>query len=622
MKMKTYLKNILIFTLLLGSSSCEDFLDRAPDVETISGEEVFSTYYGLRRYAENMYNFIYHNGATENAGNPKNYTNPLVFSDECIASYPRRQYDEANIGNYWYYIDQGSGNGRYEFTIAFEYGFQCIRIANVTIEQIDTPTDITQEQKDQLLGQCYFMRAMSYFEVLKRYGGMPYFRESLSLDEYLGFDRLSYYETALNIAEDCDLAFEKLPDVWDSNNTGRPIKAAALALKSRALLYAASQTVNTENDLSKWEDAAVAANDFIEYIESGASYHEMIDASEAIEIDVSSINGADYKKASPEKLESYREIFMDTVLNEEIIFSFYRQKNDPWQNTIPGRTFMTAEYARSKPCMGASPTQDVVDWYETQNGLFAEDDPSYDPQNPYINRDPRFYNNILYNGVHWPNGETGDTIELYYLDAAGGQTAKDRCYDRNALPQSLTGYIARKYWPEGISSKQAAGDVDCIVPAVWFRVSEAYLNYAEAAYEASGRSNIDAQYPASAGYTAKSAINKIRNRVGMPDVNALYLNNPDFIQKIRNERAVEMCFEDGHRWWDIRRWHIAHEEEVRTIHTMNLTGTNDLATYPTGFIFSVEQYETVKVFEERHYFYPLKPEDVAIHDEFDQNPGW
>jgi hypothetical protein len=133
---------------------------------------------------------------------------------------------------------------------------------------------------------------------------------------------------------------------------------------------------------------------------------------------------------------------------------------------------------------------------------------------------------------------------------------------------------------------------------------------------------MDAKYPASAAYTALSAVNKIRNRVGMPDVHSTYLNNNDFIERIRNERAVEFVFEDGHRWWDIRRWHIAHEEDVRTVYIMNLTGTDDLVNYPTGFIFSIEQHDPVKVFEERHYLYPLKPDDVAIHDEFDQNPGW
>ncbi len=622
--MKTYLRKVLAFFILTGLVSCEDFLDKSPDVETITEEEVFTNYFGLRRYAENMYNMLFH----VNDVDGKHYTHALVFSDEAIPSYPRKQYENGMVGNYWYYIDAGSGNGRYEFTLPFEVGFQGIRIANVTIEQINTPTDITPEQQDLLLGQCYYVRAQCYFQILVRYGGMPYFRQSLDLSEYLGFDRLSYYETAVEIAKDCDMAFEKLPHKWDSDNTGRPIKAAALALKSRALLYAASQTYNKENDLAKWEEAAVAASECIDYIESGASYHQLIDASEAIQLDVASVDGADYFTASPEKLLSYREIFINHVLNEEIIFSSYKQKNDSWGSSIPGRIFFPKDYARAKACMGACPTQNAVDRFETQNGLSWEDDPSFDPQNPYVNRDPRFYNNILYNGVHWPNGATGDTMQLYNLDKDGNPTAKDRCYDRSDWPQSLTGYVARKFWPEGISEGQVAGQQDCIVPAVWFRVTEAYLNYAEAAYEASGRSNFDAKYPASSAYTAQSALNKVRNRVGMPNVHSNYLNHTDFIERIRNERGVEFMFEDGHRWWDIRRWHIAGDEDVRTTYMMDLIGTDDLAQYPTGFMFnrvkvaSGQIYDVVKTFEERHYLYPLKPEDVAINDEFDQNPGW
>jgi len=622
--MKAYLMKIFVIFLLFSMFSCEDFLDKAPDVETITEEEVFTTYSGLRRYAENMHNKLFNVNAVElceDNSNGKHYNHPLVLSDEIISSFPRGQIENGLTGNYWYYVERSSSNGRFEFTIPWDWGWQGIRIANVTIEQIDTPKDITQKQKDQLLGQCYFVRAMCYFQILKRWGGMPYFREPLRLDEYLGYDRLSFWETAVNIAEDCDLAFEKLPPQWDIDNTGRPVKAAALALKSRVLLYGASQTYNRENDLAKWEEAAVAANELIAYIES-ADYHEMIDASGAINIDVGSIDGADYASAAPEELRPYREIFVDTILNNEIIYSYYRQRNHHWQYTMPGRTFMTKDYGRGKATLGAAPTQDLVDKFETQNGLFTGDDPSFNPQNPYINRDPRFYNNILFNGVHWPNGATGDTTQLYYLDKDGQESAKDRCYNRSDWPQSLTGYLARKLWPVGISAAVAGGQVDPAVPAVWYRVTEAYLNYAEAAYEASGRTNFDAKYPSSSSYTALSSINKVRNRVGMPDVNSQYLNHSDFIERIRNERAVEFCFEDGHRWFDMRRWHIAHELETRTIYTMYLEGTDNLAEHPTGFIFTREQFDLVRGFEEKHYFYPLKQEDVAIHDEFDQNPGW
>jgi starch-binding outer membrane protein, SusD/RagB family len=612
---------IIISLAILFSSCSESYLDKSEDVDTINEDEVFSTYYNMRHYADNMYNMIFNTNAIEVVGDNKHYSHPIVFSDEGIASYPRTQYDAGIEGNYLYYTQKGSGNGLYEFTYPYEAGWQGIRIANVTLEKIDQPKDITDEQKAYLTGECAFVRAMCYFQILKRYGGMPYFRHSLNLTEYLGFDRLSYYETAKEIAADCDLAYEKLPHVWNSSNTGRPIKAAALALKSRVLLYAASPTYNTENDLTKWEEAAVAANELIEYIESDKSYHALIDASEAIELDVQSVDGEDYLKASPEKLKNYREIFMHHVLNSEIIFSYYRETNHYYNNTMPGRVFFTKDYLRNKFSMGACPTQDVVDWFETQNGLSPEDDPAFNAQNPYVNRDPRFYNDILYNGVTWPNGKEGDVVETY-ATGSDGSAGKDFMVNSSDWPNSHTGYMARKFWPEGISGSTSAGKVPFIVPAVWFRVSEAYLSYAEAAYEASGRTNFDAKYPAGAVYTAKSAINKIRNRVGMPDINARYLNNTDFIQRIRNERSVEFCFEDGHRWWDIRRWHIAHTEEIRTVYRMNIDWVGISPEYPTGFMFSRVKHDIVKGFEERHYFYPLKIEDVSIHKEFDQNPGW
>ena len=122
---------------------------------------------------------------------------------------------------------------------------------------------------------------------------MPYFTEPLDQNDYLGFDRLSYQETAENIAADCDLAFEYLPLEWDLDNMGRPVKSVALALKSRVLLYAASETNNPENDLTKWQAAAEAADELIKFVENEDPYHPLVDSSNAINARVESISDPD-----------------------------------------------------------------------------------------------------------------------------------------------------------------------------------------------------------------------------------------------------------------------------------------------------------------------------------------
>jgi len=615
-----------IILLLLPLFACEEYLDREGDVESITERDVFSTYNNIRRHAEYMYDMMYNPNATALVRSPKHYSHPMLFSDEMLPSSSRIAYDDANMGNYMSYVVRGIGGGTYEFTEPYERGWQGIRVANVTIQNIDQPSDITPEQKQLLLGQCYFVRAMCYFQILKRYGGMPYFRKALQLGEYLGYDRDSYYETAKNIAGDCDLAFENLPISWDDDNTGRPIKAAALALKSRVLLYAASETYNdNENVQQKWEEAALAANDFIEYIENGDPYHTLIDASDAINIRVSAVSDSDYYAGSAESLKAYREIFINPpMLNEEILFSYSRRQTEVWGTTVPGRLFILSKYGYKASAFGICPTQDVVDWYETQNGLSTNDDPAFDEQNPYVNRDPRFYNNILFDGVTWPDGLGRQSIELHSTGEDGTPGLDRQPVGGDPVTgMSITGYAARKYWPEGYTGVMPdAKQTPSHIPIVWFRVAEAYLNYAEAAYEASGRSDVNAKFPSSAKYSALTAVNVIRNRVGMPDVHPDYQKNPDFIDRVRNERSVEFCFEDEHRWFDIRRWYIAHEEEIRTVEVTDIDWIGITSEYPTGYRFTRRNHPQVKVFLERQYLYPLSRDEVAIHDEFDQNPGW
>jgi len=182
-----------------------------------------------------------------------------------------------------------------------------------------------------------------------------------------------------------------------------------------------------------------------------------------------------------------------------------------------------------------------------------------------------------------------------------------------------------KYWAKGGATTVTFGgprEAELNIP--FFRVAEAYLNYAEAAFEASGRSDINATVSgdgSAAAYTALSALNKIRNRVGMPDLNAMYQNASDFMDRVRNERAIEFCFEGGHRWFDILRWHML--DDVTKTYGIHIKWNGDFDTYPTGYRFEKYEIEVLqKSFTERNYLYPLNPKEIYQYPEFKQNPGW
>jgi starch-binding outer membrane protein, SusD/RagB family len=609
--MKFRLTRILFVLILL--SGCEDYLDESPDKEILTQEDVFSIYENYRRFADEMYDKIYDEMRAID-GFMKNYSSSHVRSDE---AHPGRQrgdsYNHYHNGNYlslWSATAEGSGT--HELRYSWNYSWEGIRIANMTIANIDNLLDANQEQKNQLLGQAFALRALFHFELVKRWGGMPYIDEVLSLEENFERERLSYHESILKIVEDCDRAFELLPQQWDNANIGRVTKGMPLALKSRALLYDASPTYNQGNDPSRWEKAAGAAWEIIEYAESTGIY-ELIDASEAITMDVDNVNGSDYAKGTIEELKNYREIFYGNPINKETIFNRYRGPLSTSNRTMVSPRYMWPpnDIGGTSHTICVSPLQNLVDRYEMNNGWPIDAPESgYNLQNPYVARDPRFYNNILFNKVVWaPALDRGFTsLELY-------DGAKYRNF-ANTDQGSSTGYLVRKYWPEDFMRSNI---YDVQQPYIFFRLAEMYLNYAEAVNEFAGSTGT----VSGSSLTALEAINRIRNRVGMPGVHKRFTaDKASFRERIWNERSVELCFE-GHRWWDLRRWHIGDLPENRTPRTMHMYPESDLNTYPTGYRFEIKSDQfPARVYEEKHYLYPLQLSDVSMFEGFYQNPGW
>lgn len=381
--------------------------------------------------------------------------------------------------------------------------YAVIRKSNSFMERIDAvPGDETM--KKRMKAEARFLRAFSFAELVKCFGGVPLMLTAGTPEESI-IPRNTYDECIAQIVSDCDAAAVDLPVVVPAADLGRATKVAALAVKARMLLYAASPLNNSGNALDKWTAAANAANAVMAF---------------------GPPPGTNEYGLHPD----YYKLFMDKLGNKEVIFArkfLYPNINpsdgarNKWYMSVPG--------VNDGAWGGFSPTQNLVDAYEMKNGKPITDPTSgYDPQSPYTNRDSRLDKSILHQGSVY---KAGVIIETY----RGGNTN-----NTNRLDSSKTGYgllkmIDTTKW--GAAGNN--GDNDWI----YFRYAEVLLNYAEAQNEATGP---DA--------TVYAAINQVRARSGQPALVA-GPSQAALRDLIRNERRVELCFEE-HRFFDVRRWKL------------------------------------------------------------------
>ncbi|HEY5688696.1 MAG TPA: RagB/SusD family nutrient uptake outer membrane protein, partial [Yeosuana sp.] len=358
---------------------------------------------------------------------------------------------------------------------------------------------------------------------------------------------------------ECDAISAELPEDYDgfssASETGRATKGAALALKARMLLYAASPLHNTGNDVSLWINAATAAKSVID--------------------------------SNVYTLENNYSNIVNNYTSNELIF----ERREGNSNGFERRNFPVGYEGGNT---GTCPTQNLVDAYEMQSTGLPITDPAsgYDPAAPYVGRDPRLQQTIIVNGSSWKGQTVGS-----YIGGTNGQPITNA---------TKTGYYLKKYVIEAIN----------LLPTnttsrehtwVLFRYGETLLNYAEAMNEAYGPEN-----GAALGMTALDAVNEIRQRVNMPNFPA-GLSQAAFREKLRNERMVELAFED-HRFWDIRRWKIG--QQTTSIFQMEIT-----PAAVGGFVFEKKLLET-RAFEDRMNLYPIPQAELNKNLNLNQNTGW
>lgn len=577
----------LIIPLALLFQGCEKYLDKIQASTGMTDVQVFSDYSNFRKFEDRMY---------------ANMLDPINDADYgFIAACTDEGYDESD----WEtmpIVQTGDYLRAYSTAQALQFStpwaaWASIRIANIALEKIPMlEGKATQDQIDQLQGQAYFMRAWYYHEFLKRQGGLPYLEVALKGTDNFAIPRLTYEETALKIVADCDKAAALLPEVWDIANLGRPTKGAAMAVKASTLLFNASPTQNTGNDVAKWNAAATAAWDLIQYAETSGRY-KLIPSKGTDNITYKAASGTIKTITYPSGFDS---IFMYTPYNDEIIWEYYSRVGASKYST-----FTVASLSAGGIVQGFSPSQNIVDMFETNNGLKITDDPSYDPQNPYIGRDPRFYHTILFNQEKWTSNNS------IYLELFNG--GRDR-KSGSLKHYSYTGYLSRKFWGKNVDRWSNAAPP--FTHSIFFRYAEIFLMYAEAANEIGGPNYA---LPG-ATMTATQAINRVRARVNMPAVNSIYLASKDlFRERIKNERAIELYLE-GKRYFDLSRWGDAHKVVSREIYGADFTANPG---QPTGYsIARTPQPVFTLVFDMKQYQWPIPLKDAQMFFEVKQTPGW
>jgi hypothetical protein len=249
-----------------------------------------------------------------------------------------------------------------------------------------------------------------------------------------------------------------------------------------------------------------------------------------------------------------------------------------------------------------------VNKFGMDNGLPIDAEGSgYDPSHPFSNRDPRFYydfvldrDTLLYYTTAYPLDKTA---KLYLL-------GNDGMIGRHRENNALTGIGQKKLLAKGANSRDNRWGNQYYYTVPLMRLAHVYLMYAEAANE--GYDGPNGTSPG--GITAVQAVNMVRARANVPDLDARFLAGKDvFRQAVRNEIGVEMCLE-SHQWYDYRRWHIAHLLENRTKSALDY---DENWTY-----FSPRLLRTINFDQARHYWLPFRVDDVSIYPEFYQNPGW
>lgn len=546
---------LLLSAGLLTTTSC-DFMD-CDESDNYTLQEIQGSYNRVKQFVTSIYGYL-----------PSDFCNTHGAMLDAATDDAIHVYESSAIQR----IVNGTWSANYTVDDKFAYYYNAIHDANYYLTTLSGLTFDTWENGDDYQDwmqnydnyqyQVRFLRAYFYFELVRRYQNVPLITKPLSQTEANQIEPSSAQEVLKFIINECTEIAPKLPikstSIAQAEN-GRATRAMAMALKSRAALYAASPLYNTNGDNAKWTEAAKASHDII------ASAGEL---------------GLG--------LDTYANLFKSKNYNsKEVILC---------RPTGTSKTFEQANYPMGVTGGNTTtcPTENLASAFEMKDGrAFDWNDPTM-KANPYKDRDPRFYLTIVHNGMLWPAKKAVDISE-------GGA---------NGLPltnATTTGYYLRKYVDNSISFE--AGSTTAATHHNWilFRYAEVLLNYAEAMIHVNGNCDYkDATYTMS----AREALNAVRKRAGMPEVAAC--SQDEFLTRVKHERRVEMAFE-GQRFWDLRRW--KNLDETKNIYAVRITHHDGVLSYEKTLL-------SERSVSDKLYFYPIANVELFKNKKLVQNSGW
>lgn len=543
-----YITATLSIFLLLFAACNKKLLDPS-NPNGLTGNDVWKDPKLIEAYVNGLYNDV------QGWDDSNTYDN---ITDEARNNYPGSTPNNILLGQ-WDASSNPMDN----------WNYTGVRKINEFFARIDG-SPVPEARKTVMKGEARFLRALIYFDMVKRYGGVPIITTAQALNSDLNVKRATTTETFSFIEKELETAFGELDE---TKVRGRASKWAAKALRARALLFAASPLYNAGNDQGLWKAAADAGREVI----------------------------------ISQKYDLYpdlQRIWLEKGNQPEALFEVQYHMPEKYH----GWDAMAKPLRLANNDAGQrSPLQELVNAFPMKNGkMITEAGSGYDPANPYVGRDNRFYADIAYNGAKIKGTTTGPPVHEITLDIyKGGQD-----FDAEPTTQiynTITGY----YTVKAIDPDNTiyTGGYGSVQPWIEIRYAEVLLNYAEAQNE----------YLSAPDASVFDALNKLRKRAGITtDLVPGTLSKIQMRELIRNERFVELCFE-GKRYWDLRRWKLA------TTVLNGTRGTGVIITKQPNGTFTYD-YQPVdaqpNVFLEKMYFMPIQQSEISKNKNLEQTTGW
>lgn len=622
---------MLVAGFTLANVSCTDYLDKSPQAD-ISATEPYKNYTNFQGFVEEIYNCI------PGFAVAPNYHCNWNFGDEEYwqPSETRMFANHVDQGDYWAWDEVlyspfhsgaygTTGMDRNNKGSLYGLSWYAIRKCNLGIANLDNMVDCTTEEKNVIAGQLYFFRGFYHFMLMTYWGGLPYVDRLIAGDEIPREARLNYQQTADKAAADFEKAAELLPVDWDQTTMGKATygknvlrinKVMALAFLGKNYLYAGSPLMNKEStgeasyNAEYCKKAAEAFGQVLKICQETGRY-QLADWKDYREIFYT------YNQSS--KLPGVKEaIFYESTCGDWR----WNQVNDYRPYCINGsgiKCYPTANYADYYGMANGKPIKDITK---------KDADSGYDPEYPFRNRDPRFYNDFVYDAqkcvkqtTNIKNSDGSVNLAKQYASLQDGGL-----YRTDTPAKAVfTGYMLKKFIDQYMNDWDGYKDNNRMTLSL-IRLADVYLMYAEAVAQGYGSFTSSSQ---AFQMTALTAVNTIRERAGVGDVATEYLTTMDgFMSELRRERAVELSFE-GHRFNDLRRWLLldkAPYNKKTAVYFDRAADQSDDDRYAdpeNGHVLNLREETLVtRNFTDKHYWFPFLKKDVEQYEAFYQNPGW